>query len=83
MGTWNEEVQLAKILRDYTTREEVAAFMGVTVSTIDRWVGEGRLQKYKIAGTRSLRFKRADVMKLLEPVPLAACPHVCDKCKFK
>jgi len=38
------------------TRQEAAEYMGVSPRTIDRWVTEHRLTRYKLDDTRSTRF---------------------------
>ena len=43
----------------YLNRAGAAAFYGVSVRTIDRWVGQGVLRSVRIGGVR--RFRRADL----------------------
>jgi hypothetical protein len=46
-------------------RREVAAMIGVTERTVERWADEGLLQRVKISGTS--RYRRADMEALAVP----------------
>lgn len=48
--------------------KEAAAFLGLSVSTIRRYIYDRRLPAYRIAGERMLRIKRDDLEALLEPL---------------
>ncbi|HID85803.1 MAG TPA: DNA-binding protein [Anaerolineae bacterium] len=47
---------------------EAADFLGLSVSTIRRYIRDGRLPAYRVAGERLLRIKRSDLEALLDPV---------------
>lgn len=49
----------------YLTKVEAAKYLRVATSTVDRWVREGRITRYKIGGTQSVRFKRPELDALL------------------
>lgn len=51
----------------YQTKAEAAAYMRVSQSTIDRWTREGKIQRYKIDGIRSSRYKTAELDELVVP----------------
>lgn len=51
----------------WMTRADVATFLRVTTQTVDRHAREGRLPRYKIAGSRTPRFRIEDVRALLAP----------------
>jgi excisionase family DNA binding protein len=51
----------------YQTKAEAAAYMRVSQSTIDRWTREGRLNRYKIEGIRSSRYKTSELDELVVP----------------
>lgn len=59
---------------DLVTPKAAAALVGVSVNSIYRWVEEGRVRAYRVAGSR-YRLSRADVLGLVEevvpPVPLS------------
>lgn len=54
--------------RPYLTIRETAALLALSVRTIHRYIAEGKLRAYRVAGERSIRIKREDVEALLEPV---------------
>lgn len=49
------------------TRPEAAEYLRVSVDTIDRYARDGKIKKYTVAGTRSIRFKAAELDALMEP----------------
>lgn len=49
---------------DLITRSETAKLLGVALSTLDLWVKQGRLQKYRINST--VRFKRNEVLEAFQ-----------------
>jgi excisionase family DNA binding protein len=51
----------------YLTRDEAASYMRVSESTIDRWARDGLIKRYRVKGTRSVRFKVAELDSLLDP----------------
>lgn len=48
--------------------QEAAEFLGLSVSTIRRYIRDGRLPAYRVAGERLLRVRRDDLKALLSPV---------------
>lgn len=58
-------------MRDHTkrwfTRAEAAAYMGVDVTTIDRWVREYGLTRFKVADSRSTRLDAHQLDALVSP----------------
>ena len=60
-----EELKSAKPeTEELMTREETAEYLSCGLSTISRWVAEGRLVCYGIGGRKY--FKKAEVMNALE-----------------
>ena len=51
---------------EWLTTGQVADYLQVSVSTVYRWVAEGRLPAYKIGNTR--RFRRDEVDALAVPI---------------
>lgn len=71
-------------MTEYVTVAETAAMTGVNRHTVDRWVREGRLVRYKVPGRMSTRFKRADVEALAAPVAVGGpWPDAEDKLERK
>lgn len=51
------------------TAGEACAYLGIVRPTLTRWVTGGKLRAYRLGGVRGeLRFKRADLDALIEPV---------------
>jgi len=50
---------------EWLSISEGADFLGVSVSTLRRYVADGKVQAYRLPG-RQLRFKREDLEALLE-----------------
>ena len=48
---------------DMLTRQQVAAYFGVTILTIFRWGTEGKLSPVTL-GHRTVRYRRDDVLRL-------------------
>lgn len=55
---------------DLLTASEVAEQYRISRMTVSRWVKAGRLPAIRLAGLRSLRFRRADV----DALAIAAVP---------
>lgn len=56
------------IVREFLRRAEAADYMSVSPATIDRWVREGRLTRYRMAGHEKVsRYRRSDLDALLVP----------------
>ena len=47
---------------------ETAALLALSTRTIHRYIAEGKLRAYRVAGEKVIRIKREDVEALLEPV---------------
>ncbi len=48
--------------------KEAAEFLGLSVSTIRRYIYDRRLPAYKVAGERLVRIRREDLEALLNPM---------------
>ncbi len=48
--------------------QEAAEFLGLSMSTIRRYIHDGRLPAYRVAGERLLRIRRGDLEALLSSV---------------
>ncbi len=52
----------------YLRRAEAADYMSVSPATIDRWVREGRLTRYRLAGhSKVSRYRQSELDALLVP----------------
>lgn len=51
----------------WLTKLEAAEYLRVRPRTIDRWVAEGRLTRYKLKGLQSVRFDRAELDRMIQP----------------
>ncbi len=56
------------VSREYLTPEEAAASLSIHVQTLRNYVRSGKLPALRLAGERSLRIRRADLDKVLEPL---------------
>ncbi len=56
-------------LSPWLTREEAAAYARVTAGTVDRWARDGKITKYRVTGTRSVRFLRTEIDACMTPEP--------------
>lgn len=54
-------------MTSWMTRQEAAAYLRVSVATIDRYVRVGELTKHHLAGTRSVRFTKDELDALVVP----------------
>ncbi len=54
--------------RDLLSPDEAAAFLGVHTQTVRGYIRAGKLPAYRIAGERSIRIRREDLLALLEPL---------------
>lgn len=52
--------------REYYTVSEAAEVLGVSRTTIWRWIESGRLPAYRVGG-KTIRIRRADLPSLLKP----------------
>ena len=57
--------------RPYLTIRETAALLALSTRTIHRYIAEGKLKAYRVAGEKVIRIKREDIEALLEPVGAA------------
>ncbi len=55
--------------REYLSPEEAALELGVHVQTIRVYVRTGKIPALRLAGERAIRIRRADLIKVLEPLP--------------
>lgn len=53
-------------LPELLTRQELAAFTGVSVQTLARWVGEGTGPRITRLGKHAVRYRRLDVISWLD-----------------
>lgn len=60
-----EELQLATDA--WMTVEEAMAYLKVSRPTLYRFMAEGKVKYYKLAGTGTRRFRKEDLDALLEP----------------
>lgn len=51
----------------WVTRNDAAAYLQVDPKTVDRYVREGKLTKYTLAGGRAVRFDQSDLDAMLHP----------------
>ena len=54
-------------LADMLNRREAAKYVGKSVETLDRWIKEGRIPKYRL-GPKTILVKKADLDALLRPL---------------
>lgn len=47
---------------------ETAALLALSTRTIHRYITEGKLKAYRVAGEKTIRIKREDVDALLSPI---------------
>ena len=55
-------------IRQYLTPEEAADTLGIHVQTLRAYIRTGKLPALRLAGERSLRIRRCDLDKVLEPL---------------
>lgn len=61
---------LSRPMPQFKPLDEAARLSGVGRRTIQRWLGEGRLTAYKIAGDKKRYVDVDEIDKLREPQPL-------------
>lgn len=49
------------------TAKQAKIFLQISDSTLRRYIRKGKLKAYRLAGERDLRFKKEDLLALLEP----------------
>jgi hypothetical protein len=55
---------------EFVTRGQAITILGVSVRSIINYETRGWLKPYRIRGSRPVRYRRHDVIALLEPVPV-------------
>jgi hypothetical protein len=71
-----KEIDLVAALRalgkpeseEFVTRAEAAAMLGVGVRTVDKYCVRGLLVPLRVPTSRLTRFRRRDVLNLLQPI---------------
>ncbi len=53
---------------EFLDREEVATLLKVSLRTVDGYIAKGLLQPLRIKRSRLVRFRRQDVLDLLQPI---------------
>lgn len=53
--------------RPCLTIKDTAIFLAVSTRTNHRYIAEGKLRAYRVAGEKAIRLRQEDVEKLLEP----------------
>ena len=56
------------VSRPYLTIRETAALLALSTRTIHRYIAEGKLKAYRVAGEKVIRIKREDMEALLQPL---------------
>lgn len=60
---------MATDIRDFVyTVKETATLLKLSERSIRRYIRQGKLKAYRVAGERELRIKGQDLLRLLEPV---------------
>lgn len=49
------------------TAKQAKDFLQISDSTLRRYIRKGKLRAYRLAGERDLRFRKEDLLALLEP----------------
>ena len=57
-----------EIQRELLSVKEAAQFLGVSESTVRRYISDGRLLAYRLGNERLIRIKRQDLYELLSPI---------------
>lgn len=57
-----------EIQKELFSVEETAEFLGVSESTVRRYISNGKLSAYRLGDERLIRIKRQDLDKLLSPI---------------
>lgn len=63
-----EDAHVGQGPRDYLSPEQAAEELGIHVQTLRTYVRSGKLPAFRLAGERSIRIRRADLHKVLEPL---------------
>lgn len=56
-------------LDEYISLASTADRLDLSPNTVRRWITEGKLPAYRVGGRATIRFRVADVVALLEPIP--------------
>ncbi|RHW25447.1 DNA-binding protein [Nocardioides immobilis] len=57
--------------RRWLNQKEAAEYLGVTDRSVRAYIARGHLPARRIRGSRAIRIDRADLDKLLRPIPSA------------
>ncbi|HOJ21762.1 MAG TPA: helix-turn-helix domain-containing protein [Armatimonadota bacterium] len=58
---------MARKVPEVLTAKQAKDFLQISDSTLRRYIRKGKLKAYRLAGERDLRFRREDLLALLEP----------------
>lgn len=58
---------MAREATEVLTAKQAKDFLQISDSTLRRYIRKGKLKAYRLAGERDLRFRREDLLALLEP----------------
>ncbi|NLB94451.1 MAG: helix-turn-helix domain-containing protein [Armatimonadetes bacterium] len=58
---------MARRVPEVLTAKQAKDFLQISDSTLRRYIRKGKLKAYRLAGERDLRFRREDLLALLEP----------------
>ncbi|HHX40984.1 MAG TPA: helix-turn-helix domain-containing protein [Armatimonadetes bacterium] len=58
---------MAREAPEVLTAKQAKDFLQISDSTLRRYIRKGKLKAYRLAGERDLRFRREDLLALLEP----------------
>ena len=59
---------IEKMKEQLLSVQEAAEFLGVSESTVRRYISNGQLQAYRLGNERLIRIKWQDLEKLLSPI---------------
>ena len=60
----------ANIEKELLSVQETAQHLGVSESTVRRYISDGRLPAYRLGDERLIRIKREDLQGLLSPIEI-------------
>lgn len=65
--TCTRVVSLALLfMSDYMTKAEAAEYLRCSPATVDRWIRDGHLNRYKVGPTQSVRLRSTEVKALIQ-----------------
>jgi excisionase family DNA binding protein len=56
-----QKIQTPANEEEYLTRKEAAAFLGISVNTLNTYTVAGKINGYRIAGGKCIRFKKPEL----------------------